>query len=392
MPFAEDVLAAREKIEASFVGQVTQGQQSRALPSGTLACGQFLDAHEHTQRGLFGTAAAIHVLSGRRNDRAVDGVLSSLVEYARRRTEIERAIGKIEQAKLSRDDSNILKQSELLASLSDVPHSINGIDSVVQEIAARLLQAGEQSGRWGYFTDSMDHDLLPTAFAFAALCRAGYGARLDETVKYLHDALSRRATDAQSVITALYAIVRARAIDRFPLGELRQALVRATSVLHSQLREPIEQNVEYWDGERSHYFRIPWQLYYIYVDNSIAPWYAFPNSRASALLRDATAAARSDGFFYPYSGRRISSRTSAVLHEVIGARAEPRQLLRRAAEVAARLGQLAPAMRVAVRASAIGVAALSFVAYFVARESWLASLAPGILTSLVAAVALWAAR
>ena len=59
---AKRIDEAIDRIREAFITQCRDGQQSKLLPNGHYACGQFLGELNKTQRGLHGTAAAIRVL------------------------------------------------------------------------------------------------------------------------------------------------------------------------------------------------------------------------------------------------------------------------------------------------------------------------------------------
>ena len=54
---------AKDKIRGLFLKQCEVGKQTTSLPNTAAACGQFLKVPESSQRGLHGTAAAIHGLT-----------------------------------------------------------------------------------------------------------------------------------------------------------------------------------------------------------------------------------------------------------------------------------------------------------------------------------------
>ena len=88
--------------------------------------------------------------------------------------------------------------------------------------------------------------------------------------------------------------------------------------LEPLLVEDIEQNLEYWHSENTHYVRIPWQLYLLALASEYSPW-RFATFRAQRRLHSIITAIRSDSFRYQYSGTYLSSRTNGIAYDALTA-------------------------------------------------------------------------
>jgi hypothetical protein len=82
--------------------------------------------------------------------------------------------------------------------------------------------------------------------------------------------------------------------------------------------DDLEQNVEYRRGSEHFYVRVPWQIYLIALASRVAPWRAFASHGTQRRLESIIRAVQTkEGFIYPHSGERMSSRTNAILYESI---------------------------------------------------------------------------
>jgi hypothetical protein len=394
MRLSDEIAETKRAIERMFLVQVMHGKQSGALGGGVLACGQFVgaSAHNEVQRGLFGTAAAISVLANSADLDAADAV-ARLVRYVETRASAERAIPNgVSAVKVGRDASNVLRQSEVLFALTKVPAGVARTDHLRSAIAEWLLSARTDDRFWGYFADEANDEPVPTAYAYLALCVAGYTLKLKRTQDYFREKLNGD-TDSISKLLILHAIVRSGTAAVFRSKDLRAAFKSVQRVLASQLREHIEQNLEYWDGMRVHYVRIPWQLYYHCVEARLLAWWQLPSGRLYVLLRQAMNSAQSGGYKYPHSGRLISSRTSSVLHDVLSTCVQgSRQWFYSSAQTIERVRSAGRYFRTVVKILAFVFTMAAFGAVVVAPDSALATLAPGLLASLVIALAFVATK
>lgn len=326
-----DLKAARERIAWFFIEQCKNGPQVKRLTAGTKACGQFLGEKASVQRGLHGTAAAIRVLA---EDRRADALalLPELVTYVLQRRAVEEKSGEVEPAtlahQLTRDNANVIKVSELLYALTFVQGPDCDTEALKHDLCKRLSNGQISEHGWGYFLDVKNGEpqLLPTAHAVRALAR--YGSDVQRPVEYLVNALTTPSSlrphasraDVSVSVFILYVLAFARTgVDIVPKGRIREIFWSIWKPLERLLNfEDLEQNVEYRrDGDHL-YVRVPWQIYLIALACRVAPWRAFASHAAQRRLESIIRAVETkEGFVYPHSGERMSSRTNAILYESI---------------------------------------------------------------------------
>jgi len=83
------------------------------------------------------------------------------------------------------------------------------------------------------------------------------------------------------------------------------------------LGQDLEANVEYSWRDNNYYVRIPWQLYLIAMLAKRNRRLFFSSSVQERLTAIVEAVKRPAGFFYLHSGRRISTRTNAILFDAL---------------------------------------------------------------------------
>ncbi|MGI8738764.1 MAG: hypothetical protein ACR2KU_03685 [Gammaproteobacteria bacterium] len=147
------------------------------------------------------------------------------------------------------------------------------------------------------------------------------------------------------------------------------------------LSEDIEQNVEYWKQDRNLYVRIPWQLYLIALAAKLAPYRSFATPIAQARLKSIVNAANTQGGFkYPHSGDLLSSRTNAILYEVLKLTLTAMQERSSAFHMWDKVIRLAKAGFIAV---GIMIVAYSLLDWILRDTSSIGELAPNILASIL---------
>ncbi len=316
---------ARRRVAEQFVRQCEHGVQSRGLPADVAACGQYLNSLESPQRGLHGTAAAVRVLA-QQSPNGATRLIPRLVRYVVDRREIEQAVRPPEdfsryKEQLERDDKNVIKMSEVLYGLHFVPNALAPTDDLTRSLAEKL-QHGLLGGQgWGYFLNDRKPQLLPTAFAIRALAQHGYA--VEGPVKYVLRVLTspqpapERSTDITVRAFCVFVLAFGRAPDGLAdQGDLKPVFQTLWRRLDSLLDEDFEQTIEYAYGERHCYVRIPWQLYLLALAVRLAPRWAFASVAAQRRLQAVLTAIRTEqGFVYPHSGDKTSSRTNAILYD-----------------------------------------------------------------------------
>jgi hypothetical protein len=328
----ETIDTARAEIVKMFADQCEYGAQTKSFSSdGFASCGQFIGeaAKGLAQRGIHGTAAAIAVLSNARNDdvRARE-LVPRLVRYASER----RTADPSENTKAQTDDDNVIKVSELLASLGSVPSTtVPNTDKLKRHLTALLRESLLENKGWSYFRSDVPSgpQILPTAYAVIALdavnedVSAPSSFLIDNISKVRSGAGATIETDTDVTIrtVALYALTFRKHADRRSQMDGRQQEVVFDGLwnrLEQLLRaESIEQNIEYWSGSHTQYVRVPWQLYLLALAARIRIS-RFASRGAQARICEIVSSLARRRFRYPHSGRMISSRTNAIAFEVLG--------------------------------------------------------------------------
>lgn len=373
---ADGLERAARSIEDRLRDVVVTGAQSRNLPDGHYSCGQYLDQKQNSHRGFHGSVAALRVLScSARADNAsiVRGLLRHILD-ALRRSPDEAALPGLEAAPTGRFNSeDVIKQAEFLDALRVVPAAWEQTEALANEVAERLLSGRAAGGTgWSYFTDdSKPPAPLPTAFAVAAL--ANYGHDVSADVDYLVEVIKTQPAEPQTdvfvQIACLYFLTYLPDSRRPQPDVLLAAYQRMWSYVEPLLDFDVEANIEYarpdyrLPGRRERgqhfYVRVPWQLYLIGTAAALGK--PFRRHRIHRRIRSVlTDSASERGFYYPHSGRRLSSRTHGILYEVVARirQQQPKSGLVRAAVAAdhARIALTTPPGRWIL--AGIGVVAL----------------------------------
>lgn len=317
----DEIESARVKIADLFIQQCKFGAQTTNLPQGQAACGQFLGAPAKAQRGAHGVAAAVLVLSKFGTPEA-----NELVQRMLKYVECE-WLGTLPHPD-NLDSYNVIKIAETLHALCQIKRGVGSVDAISKNLADKLGNSKKGGTGWGYFTDSPDGqtDELPTAFALRALeC---YGASdLDSITKTLFETVKdaankqkgEKTSDIYVHIFSLFVLAFHRSQSNVvPQAELKR-LFRIFWRRLSVIREDVEQNLEYWKGDsKSRYVRVPWQLYLLALAAKLAPKQVLTSVAAETRLDSLVSEVQEKGSFrYPHSGDLPSSRTNAILYEVL---------------------------------------------------------------------------
>ena len=313
------------KIAVLFVDQCNYGKQSIGLP-GSAACGQFVGAkaRDLPHRGLHGVAAALRVLSVTESPEARQ-LVPKLVKYIDHRINPQASAPvDLEPAQID-SDKNVIKLGELLYSLSCVPAGRAPTDALVRSIANRLLSSRREGKGWTYFTNSTDPiDPLPTAFAVLGLCRHGYGPEIGPQIAYLEQAILNDSSceglsihDNSVQIVCLFSLVfRDLPVSQITVKKFRRHFIKQWKLHEPLFSQQLEQTIEYSKGHTNYYIRIPWQLYLLALASVLDPK-RLASQSARRMLRSVYSMVHATGFRYPYSGLPISSRTNAILFDVL---------------------------------------------------------------------------
>jgi len=323
------LLTSRRHIADRFIQQCSFGLQVKALPKDVKACGQFLGEKVSPQRGLHGTAAAIRVLAEDSRSEA-RALIPQLIRYVENRRTCEESDPAVDRKwldnQLAHDDANVIKISDLLLGLAFVGGAVCGTEALRKDLADRLVKGKLDERGWGYFLHRPGGapELLPTAHAVRALATHGYP--VTPQVEYLLSALTKPSSTAAGMTRAdisvrvfcLYVLCFTKhGQPLVPPDQLSETFSSAWR-LESLLDDDIEQNIEYSSNGVNYYVRVPWQLYLLALACELAPIRAFASHlaqfRLESILR---AVATKEGFLYPHSGEQVSSRTNAIVYDVL---------------------------------------------------------------------------
>ena len=321
---SSDFRRALEKLEGLFRRQVVNGDQSKHCE---YACGQFLSDFANAQNGAHGTAAAVRVLGKTdSSQKAGAAVVPGLIEFLRQR------LAPNEGETADKHATNVIKLSEALYALAHVPAASGAKEALVQALA-QALRGGMLCGQgWGYFIGQNDIAHLPTAYAVQALAIHGYP--VEGPVEYIQQSLNARRLPTDDVygdgdifvqIACLHTLAtmgpanneQEGRLSREQLGDRFWAILRDVEPLLST--DSIEANIEYRGLEdENFYVRVPWQIYLIRCARLLPPRRAFASRAIQGRLAYIVQSVLSDrGFIYPHSGTQISSRSNAIVYDLL---------------------------------------------------------------------------
>jgi hypothetical protein len=317
------IAAGRATISSEFLKAV-QGPATQKLVEKdrqAAALGQHLHATT-TQRGLHGTAAAIEVLAEMPGAEARD-YTRRLVHYVDEQSTIERLLAdhEVSQEDITTSERNVIKMSEVLYALGSVPTSVGPREGLATRIADELESHRNPDGGWPYFMAaspiaSHSH-LLPTAYAARALDRHGYD--ISKSATFLRDHIRAPISVQTDIfVQTLVVYVLCYLPDSYRNDrEIRKPFETAWGALSPLLDQDLEANIEYLTT-KINYVRIPWQLYLLASAARISPYRRFVSAKAQRRLKSILDNVRAQGgLLYPHSGRDLSTRTNAILFEVL---------------------------------------------------------------------------
>jgi hypothetical protein len=315
------IAAGRTKISAEFLKAV-QGLATQRLATvdpQAAALGQHLQATT-AQRGLHGTAAAIEVLAQTPGGDAED-YTRRLVHYVDQQTKVEQLFSDpdVSHQEVETSEHNVIKMSEVLYALASVPTSLAPREKLAAHIADVLTKHRNTDGGWPYFiqAEAKTSHLLPTAYAVRALASHGYD--ISSSVTFLLDHVRSPSADQTDIFVQVLTIyVLCYLPDRYRQDrELRKPFQNAWSRLSPLLNQDLEANIEYVTN-KINYVRIPWQLYLLASAAHLSPYRRFSSAKAQRRLKSILENVQATGgLLYPHSGKDLSSRTNAILFDVL---------------------------------------------------------------------------
>jgi hypothetical protein len=388
----QQVAAGRVKISAEFLKAVQGPATQKLAAKDTQAAGLGQHLHAATpQRGLHGTAAAIEVLAQTPGAEAQD-YTRRLVHYVDQQSSIEQLLSDpdLSPADLRTSDHNIIKISEMLHALASVPTSLAPREQLATRIADNLISHRNPDGGWPYFigsTTSTSH-LLPTAYALRALSCHGYD--VSASVAFLDEHIRSPSSDQTDIFIqtlAIYVLCYLPDIYRQD-REPRKPFQDIWSKLSPLLNQDLEANIEYLTS-KINYVRVPWQLYLIASAARISPYRRFASAKAQRRLKSILDSVQAQGgLLYPHSGRELSTRTNAILFDILNQvdnelkvrrlPLHPFVLLERYKSVIA-----STAFQYCVRVIVLAFAIFAVIHWLTSRETSVSELAPELVSSLL---------
>lgn len=309
------------KIEEQFRDLLENGAQAQGLPEECYAAGQYMNPHSINQRGIYGTAAALLVLS--RSPTSHDRIkfIEGLVKYISERSEVEHTLADSDQdrsmlaARLAVEWDTAFKCADLLYALSAAPAAVSGRESLLRNVLTKIRNARRPGGGWAVDLDpTREADPLATASIVRSLNAAGVSVTEADL-----DLLDANLNDVRhvSVYVRVFCFLVLLEVSGRNSGSdtlWKQML----DELDPQLRERTEANYEFTIGNRYYYVRIPWQLYLLSCIALRNPFRIFFGRDIRRVLLDAIVAVNSrEGYVYDSSGHMTSTRTYSILMETL---------------------------------------------------------------------------
>lgn len=325
----EKISEIQKKIEASISDQVKNGKQSSALPDDYKACGQFFNIKDRPQRGLHGTSSALKVLALSTNDNIKDSI-PPIIKYLTDHVSVEtQLLGQSDpQEAIKRNETNVIKISECLYSLSYVKSGFGNKEQIVESLTSKLKNGKLEDKGWGYFISTPNNkiELLPTTFAALAIFSNSFPG-YESTYEYIVSEIEIKITHADLDLTtysilvfALYVITfyySPQINNRTTIKKLKSLYKKLWKNNYCIFNEDIEQNIEYWNEDDHYYVRIPWQLYMLALTSKFSSWNFAKVDSQKRLTSIYTNCANNEGFRYRYSGPYFSVRTHAIIYETL---------------------------------------------------------------------------
>jgi hypothetical protein len=386
----DQIVTSRQKLSAEFVRAV-QGPATREVSSRdaqAAALGQHLHAAT-AQRGLHGTAAAIEVLAQTPGPEAQE-LTRRLVHYVDDLSTIEQTSSPLEipHRDVRASERNVIKMSEVLYSLASVTTSLAPREQLARKIAESLVSNCETDGGWPYYMtgDHKTSDVVPTAYATRALASHGYD--VSKNVDFLVNSLVKATSDQTDIFVEVLTIyILCYLSEGYRRDkELKKPFEDTWSRLSPLLNQDVEANIEYLT-DKINYVRIPWQLYLLAAAAHLSPYRRFASASAQRRLKSIIQSVlASGGLLYPHSGRDLSSRTNAILFDVLNKMDDELTIRRLPLTPFVWIERFKSAIasrpfRYSVRAVVLGLIVFAVVRWSTSHSKSIADLAPELLSS-----------
>ena len=309
------------RIEEQFRDLLENGAQAEGVPPGVYAAGQHLNPYSLNQRGFYGTAAALLVMSRSLPSANRIGIIEGLIKYINDRPHIEQGLANTAEdramlpARLILDWKMAFKCADLLYALAATPAAVAGRETLLQSLLGRLHSGHRAAGGWAVDLDaSRDRDPLATASVVRGLNAAGLPIDATDLDLVRADASAVGSASPYVRCFCLLVLLEVNGSDEVARG-IFDALL---DTLKPELHEPTEANYEFTVGNRQYYVRVPWQLYLIAGAALCKPTtLLFTPDVRRALLGCVQAVDSPDGYVYTAFGHMKSTRTYSVLMDTL---------------------------------------------------------------------------
>jgi hypothetical protein len=296
-------------------------QEAGRLPGNALASGQYLDHPDFDQRGLYGTAATIHMLARHTTtDPVAQEQVTKLIYYVVNRIQVEKAtvsptvyrdlVGR----RIRLQKSDVFRMADVGFALSYVSPAIALRSEALNMVRKAVDDARTDPAGYAVGNEGGEPDPLATAHAVRCLAANNLPTR-SEDWRYLRDYLVNGDNTYIRCFVLLVLATYDREIERKQLQSVWKELF---SALAPAFDGHSEANHEYTRYGEQDYVRIPWQIYLVQSCAKLFPLTRFNGFAIQRKMLDvATAVSSPSGFRYEASGRYLSTRTYACIWQAI---------------------------------------------------------------------------
>ncbi len=209
------------------------------------AAGQYLNNYDFTQRGMFGTAAAVRTIVASPLHSGDIELVESLIRYSAARESIESSLGHesvdVVRTRLTIEKSDAFKTTDMVYSLASCPGAVTGWETLLSSLLNRLRDARRPTGGWSVdLNPAGECDLLATAHAVRALWRAGVQPDAADLGLLSHECCaSKDGTGGQLYVRSFVLLV----LIRLDLHRVRRDARRAFRCLLSNFEKTLGHTV-----------------------------------------------------------------------------------------------------------------------------------------------------
>lgn len=292
-------------------------EETGRLPDYALASGQYLNHPDYEQRGLYGTAATIHMLARRATtDLAVKEQVTKLIYYVVNRSQVERATVSpavyrdLVARRIRLQKTDVFRMADIGFALSHVSPAV-----ALRSEALTLVQKAFDDARAdpaGYAVGSEGGEPDPLATAHAVRCLAANNLPIrPEDWRYLREYLGNGNNNYIRCFVLLVAATYETEAERKRLQLIWKEI---SSALLTGFDGHSEANYEYTRFGAQDYVRIPWQIYLVQACAKLFPLTRFNGFAIQRKMLDVVQEISAPtGFRYEASGKYLSTRTYACV-------------------------------------------------------------------------------